>query len=91
MIEPRSSYDGAGVGSDSWPKLGAFLGDWTSNGRSFHFSSDVDNNSSVVYIKKRGQKMELMLILPNAFTSDLVTYLQNRGNDLLFFCKLFFV
>lgn len=36
------------MGGDSWPKLGAFLGDWTSDVLTLHLTLVVDDNASVV-------------------------------------------
>lgn len=38
-----------GVGSNSWPQVSTFLGNWTSDGRTLHFTLRVDNNTSIVF------------------------------------------
>ena len=52
-----SSYNGASMGGDSWPKLRAFFSNWSSDGRSLHLTLWVDDNGGVVYTAKRGQKL----------------------------------
>jgi hypothetical protein len=43
-----SLEDGASVGSNTRPKVCAFLSDWTLNGGTLHFAFGVDDNASVV-------------------------------------------
>ena len=42
------SDDGAGVGGDSGPELGALLGNGTGYSGALHFTLGVDNDTSVV-------------------------------------------
>lgn len=37
-----------GVGGNSWPQVSTLLGNWTSDGRTLHFTLRVDNDTSVV-------------------------------------------
>merc|ERR1711972_369578 len=37
-----------GITSNPWPHISAFLGNWSSNSRTFHFTLVVDNDTSVV-------------------------------------------
>jgi hypothetical protein len=41
--------DGARVSSNTRPHVSSFLGAWTRDGRSFHFTFVVDNNTSIVF------------------------------------------
>ena len=40
--------NGWGNGSNLWPKFGAFLSNWASDGGTLHFTLIVDDNTSVV-------------------------------------------
>ena len=43
-----NSSNGAGVAGDPRPEVSTLLGHWTSDGRSFHLTLVVDNNSGVI-------------------------------------------
>ncbi len=36
------------MSGNSWPQIGAFLGDWSGDGRALHLTLVVDNNSGIV-------------------------------------------
>ena len=46
------------MGGNSWPKLGALLGNWAGDGGSLHFTLWVDDDSGIIY-KRLLTKFEL--------------------------------